>query len=137
MKRLGAAVVIAGLMLGAPCWAQQGPFIGVSPGTSTSSLLSSVINIATSGNTTVIPGTTGKVTRVYALTLTAASPVSATFQNGVSIALSGPMNLVAGVPLTLPFTSQPYFTTSAGNDFVINLSAGGVEVAGTAYYQQR
>ena len=45
------------------------------------------------------------------------------------------MTLSAGVPLTLDFSSQPWFVTSSGNAFILNLGSS-VQVSGAAYYQQ-
>jgi hypothetical protein len=101
----------------------------------TAELLSAAVNVSSSGNNTLIAGSNGLKLRVYRAALVFTSAVSATFQDGDSTALTGPMSLTADASITLDFESQPWFTASAGNDFVLNLS-GPCNVAGIIYYTQ-
>jgi hypothetical protein len=96
--------------------------------------LSSVaINIATSGDNTIITAPAFGLWRVFMLFVTAAGPLVVTFKDGSGgTALSGPISLSTGVPLVLPFVSKSWFATKGA--FIINLGSA-VQLSGVAYYE--
>lgn len=95
-------------------------------------LLAAPISISTSGDHTIIAGVGGQVIRVFKIFTVAASSVLVTPKDGTGSAFTGPLTLGS---FALDFDSQPWFTTSTGNDFVLNLSTG-VQVSGSVYYTQ-
>lgn len=111
----------------------QQPACNVTLSGNSSPLSSAVVNIGSSGNNVVVAGQTGKIIRVYRMAMVAMSSVTATIQDGGSIALSGPMVLAANQELYFPFDTQPVFITSPGNAFEIKLSSG-VSVGGVVYF---
>jgi hypothetical protein len=132
---LAGLLVIAALSTAGAQTLPGPPLVGVALNSSASYMTPVAVNISNSGNNTVIGSATGKVIRVYRIVLVAASTVAVTVQDGSSTALTGAMTLSAGVPLTLDFSSQPWFVTSSGNAFILNLGSS-VQVSGAAYYQQ-
>lgn len=89
------------------------------------------ITFSASGDTPVVAaGGAGKVTQVLALIITVAGATTITAKQG-STALTGAMSLATGVPLNLPFTGVPYFTTAANAAFILN-SSNAVQVSGMA-----
>lgn len=81
--------------------------------------------ISTSGDNTVISGTSGQVIAIYRMILIANGSVNVTIKDGASNTLLGPFSMTTGVPIVFDWaiTGEPWFLTSAGNAFVINLSA--------------
>lgn len=88
------------------------------------------ITFNASGDNTIVAATAGKATQVLALLITAAGATTITAKQG-STALTGAMTLATGVPLNLPFTGVPYFTTAANAAFILN-SSNAVQVSGMA-----
>ena len=101
----------------------------------TSRFTSAVVNASTSGNNTLIAGTVGQTIRVFAIDLMMAGAVNIKFRDGASTDLSAAQPFYAGGGKVLdPFPSgDPLFVCTAGNDFVLNLSAA-VAVTGTIWY---
>jgi hypothetical protein len=97
------------------------------------SFLTLPINIASSGNNTVIPVLNGAGFKIWKMWLVANGAVTITYQDGSSTSLSGPVALVSGGSQSFTYDGTAHFTTSIGNAFVINLS-GSVQVSGTVYY---
>jgi hypothetical protein len=86
-----------------------------------------VVNFSTTGDNTVITGVAGKLITILGLTLTVS----------VTVALSGPMTLNAGIPLSLPFDPvMEWYQTSDSGNFVIGQGAGTSQVSGTIWYVQ-
>ena len=106
----------------------------VKPSASGSASLSSVsIDASAAGDNTLIAGVEGQVIRVFKIFAAAASSVQVTLKDGAGGApFTGPMPLGAFV---LDFDSEPWFVTSAGNGFVLNLGAS-VQISGKVYYTQ-
>lgn len=93
-------------------------------------LTQSSVSVAASSNNTLVTRTTGTI-KVYGMLLIPDSPVTMTFFNGSSASiLSGAMNVGS---LFLPIQTEPYFTTTGTNNFVLNLSSSG-QVSGMIYY---
>jgi hypothetical protein len=94
------------------------------------------INASTNGNNTLVAGVAGKTVRVFKVALVFSAGGTVIFQDGNSTALSGPFILNAGATIVLDMDiTNPWFLTSTGNAFVINLS-GGAAVGGVLYYTQ-
>lgn len=96
------------------------------------------VNFSSSGDNTVIAGATSLVIRVYRLSLVVASATSLEFKDGTGTVLGGPYPLAASESIVLDFTfagMPPWFTTSAGNGFVIN-SSNAVQIGGEVDYLQ-
>lgn len=96
-------------------------------------LYSAVIDIDDSGNNTVISATTGRSIKVHKMFFIAESGVTITMYDGSSTALSGPMKFVGSQGMVLDIDEDAWFTTTAGNAFVMNLDIA-VQVSGTIYY---
>jgi hypothetical protein len=93
------------------------------------------INISSSGDNTVIAGVSGKIIKIYRMLMLANSSASITFKDGASTSLTGPMLFGGSGGMVLDFQEEPWFTTSATNDFIVNLSSA-VQVSGSIYYIQ-
>lgn len=92
------------------------------------------INIASSGDNTVIAATTGKKTVVYKIWFVVNGAVNIKFKDGSTDLNAGAIHLTAdGSSLTLPFDGKPHFGTTSGSAFKMNLS-GAVQVSGQIYY---
>jgi hypothetical protein len=113
-----------------------GPKYAVDIHADAADLLSVAINISSAGNNTVIFGTAGTLIRIYKIFFIAAGATTITFQDGASTALSGPVSFSTNEGIVLDFDTKPWFQTTLGNDFVMNLGSA-VTVAGTAYYTQQ
>jgi hypothetical protein len=97
---------------------------------------SSNINASAAGNNTLVAGVAGKTIRVFKVALVFSAGGTVTFQDGNFTALSGPMVLNTGATIVLDMdVTNPWFLTSAGNDFVANLG-NGAAVGGVIYYTQ-
>lgn len=101
----------------------------VQPGFSAAQLTSAAINCSSSGDNTLVTRSVGTI-KVYGMFLTLATPTTATLKNGAGSSLTGAMTLST---LFLPIQSEPYFTTTSTNNFVINLG-GAIQCSGTIYY---
>ncbi|MFN4259777.1 MAG: hypothetical protein ACK4RK_10800 [Gemmataceae bacterium] len=99
----------------------------------TAALTAGAVNVSSSGNHTLVSGTFGQTVRVYRLMLVVAEAVTVQFRDGSSSNLTGPLPLQAGGAIILDFDGEPWFTTSSGNGFVLNLSAA-VQVSGRIWY---
>lgn len=93
------------------------------------------ISVSSSGNNTLISGVSGQSIKVFKMFLVFGGAANATFQDGSSTALTGAMPFLSNGSIVLDLDSVPWFTTSAGNAFVLNLSTG-VTATGTVYYTQ-
>ncbi len=92
------------------------------------------INIAASGNNTVITGVAGRVIEIFKLVLFAQAANTVILQDGASTPINGSgFNLPAQGGFVYDGDLNPLILSS-GNDFVINLSAS-TNVSGWAYYR--
>lgn len=85
-------------------------------------------NVSSSGNNTIVTRSVGTI-KVYALTVSCASGVDFTWQNGTSTAVSATQKGLQ--TYFMPISAEPYFTTTGTNNFVLNLGgavACGVDV---------
>jgi len=91
------------------------------------------IQLAASGDNTIIAGTANQGISVFRLKLVANAAVTASIKDGATV-LWGPAALATGVPCDWhwAFNNEPWFVTSAGNALVLNLSSAvAVSVRGT------
>jgi hypothetical protein len=98
------------------------------------------VNFSSTGDNVVIAGVATKVIRVYLMYLvinSGGATTTVTFYDGTpaGTALTGPMTLNAGATINQPEMGDPWFTTSAGNAFVVNQS-GTDQVGGWMCYAQ-
>lgn len=93
------------------------------------------IDVAASGDNTIIAGIGGQTVRVFKLFFVCDAAVNVVLKDGAATALTGTMVMSAGGAIVLDFDGEPWCTTGIGNAFVINLSAA-VGVRGRAYYRQ-
>lgn len=92
------------------------------------------IDVATSGDNTLVAAVTSKKIRVLSLTLVAAGTVNVRFESGAGgTALSGQMNLVANTGFVLPYNPVGWFETASGTLLNLELSAA-VSVDGMLTY---
>jgi hypothetical protein len=99
----------------------------------TANLTSAVISASSSGDNTLVSGTASQTIRVFKLFLVCNAAVNIIFKDGASTNLTGTMNMTANGGMTLDFDGEPWFVTSSGSAFVLNLS-GAQQVSGTIYY---
>jgi len=95
-------------------------------------LTSAPINVASAGDNVLLAGT-GIVIAVFKLWLAADGAVSVKFKNGAGIDFHPAISLIGG-SLFLDLDGEPWFVTTSGNDFILNLSAA-VQVSGRWYYK--
>ena len=92
------------------------------------------IDVATSGNNTLISAVSGKKIRVLSLLMVAAGTVNTRFESGANgTALSGQMNLVANTGFCLPFNPVGWFETASAVLLNLELSAA-ISVDGILTY---
>jgi hypothetical protein len=96
-------------------------------------LTTAVISANANGDNTIVGGIPVTRILVHRIWFVAAGAVSVIFKDGAGTNLSGAAPLAANEGFTLDLSGEPWFVTSLGNGFVINLSAG-VLIAGTVYY---
>jgi|SRR3990167_10503361 len=92
------------------------------------------IDVASSGDNTVVAGVTGKKIRVVAAFLISAGTVNVRFESGAGgTALTGQMNCIANMGFVLPFNPAGWFETAAAALLNLELS-GAVSVDGCLTY---
>lgn len=99
-------------------------------------LTSAVINAVAAGDNVLIAAVAAQVIRVYRMLVVVAAADSVTFYDGAAgVALTGLMSMSQYGSIVLDLDSEPWFTTTAGNAFVLNMTAG-VQASGRIYYTQ-
>jgi len=95
---------------------------------------STAINSATSGNNTLVSGTTGETIRVMGLFIGSTGAQTWRFKSstGSDLFPSVPVT-AAGHPMVWPITGEPYVTTTAGGDLILFQSTS-VQISGRCYY---
>lgn len=101
----------------------------------TAQLQSVSINFSATGNNTIVAGVANQRVRVFAIFFVVSAATNVTPQDGAATALTGAMSFTSNGSLFFGNTTEPYFTTSLGNAFVLNQS-GTAQVSGRAYYTQ-
>ena len=99
-------------------------------------ILSATIDTASSGDNTIVAAVSGEKISVFRLWLWSNGTVSVTIKDGAGTNLAGAMALVAQSDPKWPLSEEPWFTTTAGNAFILNLSDA-IQVSGRVYYVQR
>lgn len=93
-----------------------------------------VIDVASSGDNTLVAAVSGKKIRVHSLFLISAGTVTVRFESGASgTALTGQMSLVANGGFSLPYNPEGWFETAAGSLLNAELSSA-VSVDGALSY---
>jgi hypothetical protein len=93
-----------------------------------------VINVASSGDNTVVAAVAGKKIRVLSLYYMAAGTVTVRFESGASgTALTGVVEHTAQTGAVLPFNEDGWFETAAGVLLNIELS-GNISIDGSLSY---
>lgn len=93
------------------------------------------INASSSGDNTIIAAVTSRPIRVYQVFIVANAAVNLLFKDGASTnfnAFAVPLT-AQGSAITFQYTGMPWWVTTLGNAFIINLS-GAVQITGRAYY---
>ena len=95
------------------------------------------ISFSASGDNTLVAGIASKIVRVYRIFLVVSAATNLTFVDGTpgGTNFDGALAMSANGGLTLDFSEEPWFVTSAGNAFVLNQS-GSAQIGGCIYYQQ-
>ena len=93
-------------------------------------LTSSIIDISSTGDNTVVSGTASQSIKVYKMFLAASATVGMVFKDGTTGRLTGTMFVTS---FSLDEDREPWFTLTSGSAFVINLS-GTTQVSGRVYY---
>lgn len=111
----------------------------IKPGTSTvpamlaaSQLTSAVISFSNTGANTLVAATAAQTIRVFRMLFIVDAATSITVLSNAT-ALSGAMSFVANQGLVLDFSGDPWYTTAAGEAFILSQS-GTALVAGTIWY---
>lgn len=99
------------------------------------SLSRAAINISASGDNTIVAGVAAQRVYVLRLFLWSNGIVNVQIKDGAGTNLTGAMALVAQSSQRYDFSDEPWFVTSNGNAFVINLSAA-IQVSGVCHYVQ-
>jgi hypothetical protein len=106
------------------------------PGARTALLTSTAVNIAASGDNTVIAASGSTVIRVYRLEFLCNGAVNVITKDVVNNITSEPVqNFASGGGKILDYDGEPWYTTAAGGSFGFNLS-GAVQVSGRVWYTQ-
>ena len=100
---------------------------------STKVLTNAVVDIASSGDNTLVAAVSGQTTRIHVLVLVPDADVDVVLKTG-STALTGTLRLKANQPLALGFQAEPHFVTGTNEAFIVNLS-GAVSVDGWVQYE--
>ncbi len=110
------------------------PKFGIDIHADANDFLTAPINISNSGDNSIVIGVTDKLIRVYMIWFVVAGATTIIFKDGTT-ALSGSASFTANEALVFDFCTKPWFITSRGNDFVINLGTA-VQTGGMVYYTQ-
>jgi len=99
-------------------------------------LTGAVIDASSTGNNTIVAAASGKNVLVYKIFFVVSAATTVTFKDGASTNLTGAITMTAGGAFVLDIDSEPWFTTTGGNAFVISQS-GTAQISGRAYYIRR
>lgn len=92
-----------------------------------------IIDETGAGDHVIVAGVPLNTIRVYQLFLVVDDDCLLQFKNGPAIEFDGAMSMLASGSIVFDYNGEnPWFTCSDGNDFIINISAGGIR--GRLYY---
>jgi hypothetical protein len=94
--------------------------------------IQSPISFSSAGDNIVVSGVPGMYVKVLQFFLVVSGPTILTFKSNASL-LSGGMSMLANGAIVLDYIQLPLQTTSPGDNFIINSSAG-VSVGGVMWY---
>jgi hypothetical protein len=114
---------------------QGGSPVALVPQNGGGALAIGVINKTTTGSSALVSSASGRITRIYALLLSAPSALQFTLFNGTSSAVSGSIALGAGSNFLLPYTGYPWFELSSGASFTSTASSTS-GIFGMVWYRQ-
>lgn len=110
-------------------WTAGGSYVPVS----LSKMIRAPINISATGDNVVIAAQAGQRITVYKLWFQLGGTSALTFKDGASTNFAPSITLNAAATFTQPSDGEPWFVTTAGNAFMINLSVG-AQMSGMIYY---
>jgi len=87
----------------------------------------------TSGDNTMISGTTGQTIRVMGFFIGSTGAMTWKFKSSTATDLMPSFPAAAGGAFGMPITGEPYFVTNAGESLVLNQSTS-VQISGKIYY---
>lgn len=93
------------------------------------------ISISANGDTTVVTPTAGRIWKIHALVLAAAGTTTVTVKSN-STGVTGAMNLIAGVPLVMPYSEHPHLRALADADPLVLTNSANIAVGGYIEYEQ-
>lgn len=96
------------------------------------------INFANAGDNTIVAGIASQQIYIYKYFLVVGAAVNLQFWDGSSgagTALTGSIQLAANEAMVFTFDTRPWYSVSAGNNFVINAN-NGTQVSGRVYFLQ-
>lgn len=91
------------------------------------------INSATSGDNSLITGTTGQTIRIFGLFIGSTGAQTWKFKSSTATDLMPFFPAAAGGNLVLPITGEPYYITTTGETLYINQSTS-VQISGRVFY---
>lgn len=94
------------------------------------------INASSTGDNAIVSASSNKNVLVFKIFFVASAATTVTFKDGASTNLTGAITLTEGGSFVLDLDSEPWFTTTGGNAFIIAQS-GTAQLSGRAYYKQR
>lgn len=94
--------------------------------------LEAKIDCSANGDNTLIALVASKKIKVHRLFLVVSAATNITFKDGTT-ALTGAMAMSANGGFTLDMQGDPWFTGTAGTDFILNQS-GSAQISGRVYY---
>jgi hypothetical protein len=101
-------------------------------------LSESSINFANGADNTIVAGVAGQQIYIFKYFLIVSAAVNLQFWDGPSAsgtALTGVISLASNEAMVFTFDTRPWYSVSAGNNFVINAN-NGTQVSGRVYYLQ-
>ncbi len=94
---------------------------------------STSINSATSGDNSLVAGTTGQTIRILGMMLVSTAAQTWKFRSSTATDLMPAFQAAAGVPFVLPIHGEPYFVTTTGDTLYITQSTS-VQISGKLWY---
>lgn len=94
-----------------------------------------LVSANANGDNILIPGVATQTTRVYRVFFVLSDNSNLVFADSTPTNLTGPITMYAGGSFVLDLQGEPWFTTAAGEDFVLN-QTGTAQISGRIYYTQ-